>query len=325
MIVTLAAAAALVYGAGLTGYLLIRLVAPGWPGTGLLNSLMPLFALPTLIALPLMVAAREWMAAASLVPMVLLLLATYGPRFLPRGETAGDTLTLLTYNLASATSNPAPLLAVIESAEADVVVLQELLTPLAGELADQLRQRYPHQSLFPTPRFAVGTGIFSRYPVVSAAQIDGITLGTQWAIVETPRGPVRVYSAHPVPPRLAGGYDETLRSAEIATILADIAAEPASAPPTLLAGDFNMTEFSPDYARVRDAGFADAYAAAGFGLGPTFPDSSRNPNFARWVPQLIRIDYVFYDPGVWSAASAAVIGSGGSDHFAVRAVLNWRG
>ncbi len=97
--------------------------------------------------------------------------------------------------------------------------------------------------------------------------------------------------------------------------------------PLIVAGDANAADLSQPYRIITRGGLQDAWRAAGFGLGGTFPGSTV-PESSRWkigswyVPQwLLRIDYVFISPH-WEVRSARVAQFDGvSDHRGVIAEL----
>jgi vancomycin resistance protein VanJ len=86
--------------------------------------------------------------------------------------------------------------------------------------------------------------------------------------------------------------------------------------PVLIAGDFNMTDQTGDYARIAEQ-YADTYREIGWGMGFTFPDLGQRLLLAQ-------LDYVFHSSH-FVAVEARVWGtSGGSDHRPVYAVLGFK-
>ncbi len=91
--------------------------------------------------------------------------------------------------------------------------------------------------------------------------------------------------------------------------------------PVIITGDFNMTPYTEDHQRMQADGYIDAFQVAGRGLGYTFPNGSAWGGSWRFVPPLLRLDYVFYDAH-WTALDARVLArSGGSDHYPMIATL----
>ena len=85
--------------------------------------------------------------------------------------------------------------------------------------------------------------------------------------------------------------------------------------PMLVVGDFNMTEYSPDYHLIR-ARLVDAYRAVGWGFGHTYPSflSFPKPLPAPWP--VVRLDYVWLSRQL-EPISARLGRSDGSDHHPV--------
>ena len=252
---------------------------------------------------------------------------TWGALFVPRTEPAaasGSSMTVMTLNVLYENPKHAELAAAIEAEDPDIVALQELEADAAADLAGALGPRYPHRALHPVPES--GAGVLSRYPLrdVEAFQLSD---GRHWAqrmTVDAPGGALTLFNIQlPLPRfvwseqrlgpfRLPIGYDSEPRSAEIRrlTDLLD-----AVAGPVLVMGDFNMSEYSPDYRRMR-ARLGDAYRAVGRGFGHTFP---RLGSFPRRLPApwpLLRLDYVWHSAEL-RPLSAHVGPSGRSDHYPV--------
>jgi len=313
------------YAVAMIGYLAARLiVGEGWMIVELINSLLPLLTFPAvpLIAFALVLGQKR--LAVALVPALALLLIQNVPLFLPNPSTAPEDaprLRVLTFNLGSRIDTIPLFEAIIRSVNPDVVALQEFLTPTSDGLAAELADEYTYQALHPTGGFAVGTGIFSRYPIVDDQALSGIVLGSQAVRIAWINGQeITIINAHPVPPQLGLNFNTRRRSSEIAMLLEAAATETN---PLILLGDFNSTDQSNDYARIT-ARYGDAFRESGTGFGLTFPSLSGYDypySLFRWMPPVIRIDYVFYSEH-WTAVSARVIGeSGRSDHYPVTAEL----
>jgi endonuclease/exonuclease/phosphatase family metal-dependent hydrolase len=144
--------------------------------------------------------------------------------------------------------------------------------------------------------FSEGPAILSRFPIVAWDAHELPRCGKRFearrllgAVVETPWGKVRVFSAH-----TTGSACQT--QAVAARVLAD-----RGILPSVLMGDFNAVEDSPALSVFfRDAGFIDAFRSAN-------PDE---PGFTVWqrldetAPTVRRrVDYVFLVPGEATAES----------------------
>jgi endonuclease/exonuclease/phosphatase (EEP) superfamily protein YafD len=312
----------LLYGGLTAGYVLARLIiGERWSLVELANSLMPNPLLPLFIAVPILLVLRRWRWSLIYAPALILFTVQYGPLLLPNPAAPVEAphLRVLTYNLGSVVEDAGHTAEVIRSANAQIVVLQELLSPVALRLQRDLADLYPYHALHPNDSYACGVGLFSQYPILDDTYLDQIVLGGQQTrIALAADTPITVLNVHPVAPaaRLFG-LESALRSQEISYAL-DRAAQVTD--PLLLVGDFNTTDQTDEYARIA-ARYGDAFRASGFGLGASFPNFTRFAHRLRWLPPIIRIDYVFYDAN-WQAVSAYTLGDhGGSDHFPVLAEL----
>ena len=285
----------------------------------LISSLMPTILFPTFIFAIYPVITRRKRLALVHVPALALMIIQYTPQLLPHFNNLDpeNDLRVLTYNLASISTDSARLANVIRSANADVVALQELLSPTAAALTEELADLYPYHALHANDAFARGVGIFSRYPIVDDLYLDHMVLGGQRVRLVFEETEITIFNVHPVSPRTLPPFDSSVRGQEIVSVL-EMAAHDAN--PHLLVGDFNITDQTEDYAHIA-AGYGDAFRASGVGFGFSFPNLTRFGRLARLVPPFIRIDYVFYDEH-WGALTARVLGDhGGSDHYPVYAEL----
>lgn len=317
----------LLYGGLTAGYVAARLIiGERWSLVELANSLMPNVLLPLFIAVPILLVLRRWRWSLIYAPAVILFTVQYSPLLLPNVSDALVSvphLRVLTYNLGSVVADAGHTANVIRSADAHIVALQELLSPVALRLQRDLGDLYPYRALHPTDGYAHGVGLLSKYPILDDTYLDQIILGGQQTRIELAAGTtITVLNVHPVAPaaRLFG-IESALRSQEIGYAL-DVAAQVTD--PLLLLGDFNITDQTEDYARIT-ARYVDAFRSSGTGFGASFPNFSRFAYRLRWLPPIIRIDYVFYDAH-WEAVSAYALGDhGGSDHYPVLAELAFTG
>jgi vancomycin resistance protein VanJ len=275
--------------------------------------------LPALVLLPLAALLRRPISIFLLLPAALAFILSYGPAFLPRSAPVtaqtGTHLRLLTYNLKSQTDSD-PALTVIQSAQADVVALQELSTAMAAHLAAKLSDVYPYQALHPQPGEPIpGQGVLSRYPLLED-DYWRIQLAHQRVTFELDGPAVVLYNTHPVQPLHTNGFAH--RHAEISDLLDRLEDETG---PLLIAGDFNMSDQAADYGRLT-ARYQDAYRAAGWGMGFTFPatlpyfGSGRYaPSIFSLVPPLVRLDYVFHNAHFVTLHAEVGADAGGSDHL----------
>lgn len=290
-------------------------VSEQFPLMGMIKSSIHLFLIPTIVILPLSLLLRRWLLSALLLPAVMALLISWGAFFLPRGPEnpdAGSAVHILTFNLqAPAEDTVASLVDIVNAADADIVALQELSIPAAERFAVVFGERYPYQALHPQESGHLGQGIMSRFPVLAddywQEQDEPMPLGHQRVVLEIDGTEVIFYNTHPVPPYTpSAGVQSQIHTRALRYVIEEAKAETA---PTIILGDFNMTDQFHEYRRIVEI-FTDAYKAVGdIGFGFTYPHD-------KWtgVPPLVRLDYVFYNEG-WQGISADVWpGSGSSDH-----------
>ena len=221
------------------------------------------------------------LAAIFAAPNTLALAAAWlGP--LPDHDTGAD-LSLVALNLLVSNREFDAARRYIETADADVVVLQEVDAAWLAALA-LLHDRYPYR--WEAPRLgAFGIAVFSRLPATDARTIPlgPRELPALSVTVETTSGAVRVIGVHTVPPIDARHRQEQLQQVdEVAALVR------SSAVPTVVAGDFNTTPWGHAYAVLTD-GTALRHSGT-MGLHPTWP--------AAFGALGIPLDHALHTPGL---------------------------
>lgn len=149
----------------------------------------------------------------------------------------------------------------------DLLVLGEF-TPGWREALRVLEQDYLWHVLRPRPG-AWGIAVYSRYPVADARDLDlGDDRSSHLCVsVELPAGPVELYAVHLASPMTAPRA--ALRNRQLEALAARVAAaDPAV--PKIVAGDLNLTPWSPYFVRLLgDTGLRDARRP--FGPHATWP------------------------------------------------------
>jgi endonuclease/exonuclease/phosphatase (EEP) superfamily protein YafD len=218
----------------------------------------------------------------------------------------GMPVRLLTFNAFPENPDLAPAENWLLQQNADIVLLQELFGAIPA-----LRDAYPHQA-----EQERGLLLLSRFPVLEneSVMLDG--LQQQRVVLEIDGTPVTIYNLHLFMPlnedesqALLLRYDEQRRNRQIDELLARLTTEEGT---LLVAGDFNMSEWSPVYGRLR-AALRDAYRASAWGIGATWPGGA-SEELDDFLPPLLRLDYVFYR-GAIEPAGAQVGIALGSDHL----------
>jgi len=288
-----------------------------------LPTLLVAYAPPALLTWPapllLLAALAQWRVKKSRRAVLPALLAcgaallflgfTWHPA---RSSQPGD-LSVLTYNIARGRLGSAERLsAQLRAGGTDIITLQEtngVRWPFTDTLLSGLPGYFVSRSGTPGAELLT----LSRFPVVSTREISlpGTTRRFLVTRLRTPQGDLSVINVHfstVMFSRVLDGQVQTTRRNRQNQL--DILRREAAAVrgPLIVAGDFNTPSRGRIY-RALAAQFADAWDAAGRGLGYTF--ASAQPS--------LRIDHVFAR-GL-KVVSAEVQLPGGSDHRALAARL----
>lgn len=221
-------------------------------------------------------------------------------------QAEGQPLRLLTFNAFPENTELDAAQDWLLAQDADLITLQEL----GGELP-ALLESYPHHAAQER-----GLLLLSRFPVLENESFELGSEIQQRVVLDVDGTPLTIYNLHLLMPLnedesqpLLLRYDEERRNTQIRELLARLEAETGT---LLVVGDFNMSEWSPVYDDLR-AVLADAYRAAAGGIGATWPGGA-SEELAAGLPQLVRLDYVFYRGDV-QPVSAVVGVPLGSDHL----------
>lgn len=270
-------------------------------------------ALPlTLLGAYPVLAAALWLRSRRLIALSAALVAAHVavvapavlPAPLPDGAADAPRLRVVVANLYVRNPDPQRAAQALRRLDADVLVVPELdARGLAALRRAGLTDDLPHAVVAQDAR-AETVGLFSRLPLhdVALRRAGGRTLPR--ATVQVGGTPVRVLTAHPLPPVPA--LEQVWRGS-----LADLAQEAAAlGQPAVVAGDLNADRDHAAFRRLLDAGLRDAHDERGRGLARTWPAAF----------PLLHLDHVLVrDAG---RARLAVLGVReahvpGSDHRAV--------
>ncbi|MCX6646385.1 MAG: endonuclease/exonuclease/phosphatase family protein [bacterium] len=173
---------------------------------------------------------------------------------------------------------------------------------------------YPYRALYPAD--VAGTGIISKFPI-SNEDFFLLTPGYLYhtmATVDIDGTPLTIISAHPPPPFSISEFQyKSSRYEEISKLIAMIPV----GQPTLIMGDFNMTDQTLVYRLLVEAGLRDTWRETGWGLGYTWPLRLRGISLPFPV---MRIDLIWHTND-FQAVSAWVGPKTESDHLPVIADL----
>lgn len=295
------------YGLGVTLYTILqftigeRFIVVTW----LNNGAYLLWAGAIVLLVPCIIFRRFRILLLMLIP-TLAFTINYLPMYISREvnpPTDAEILTIMTYNINVRPRDLNKIADDIWQADADIVAIQEL-TPQSAEVFErQLSTLYPYRALHPINGFS-GQAILSKYPII-ADEFWTIYLGHQRAVIDVDGTEVTLYNVHPIHHVLPfWGFDTSLRTEEINVFMEDAIQDTT---PVIIMGDFNMTDQSSDYQRVTEY-FYDSYRRVGYGMGTTFPAH------IRFLPTLVRIDYVFHSYDFTPLKADVLRTTGGSDH-----------
>jgi endonuclease/exonuclease/phosphatase family metal-dependent hydrolase len=247
----------------------------------------------------------------------------------PARDVAGArSLKLMSFNISSAALGEAAVLTAIDGMQADVVLLQEV-SPRHDALLRGLRARFAHVDA--STQFVIA----SRFPITEQVDPGRVHVRDRARsprfvryVLDSPLGPLAVYSVHPISPRgslgvhrfrdlfhvaRTGGLlqndaenslreNATLREQQVAAVAAMAKREKL---PVLLAGDTNLPGSSAALHRHLSS-YRDAFRTASWGFGYTYPQRHA----------FLRLDRILGSQEL--DFSAFEIGcAGASDHFCV--------
>jgi endonuclease/exonuclease/phosphatase (EEP) superfamily protein YafD len=236
----------------------------------------------------------------------------------------------MTFNLHGDYTPPGAIATAIRQANPDIAVLQEVSSWQANQLGKELGATLPYASKS-AAYWTSGLGIFSRYPIQS---VEWVTLGRSWrqalhVVIAIEGRQLHIVDVHLTSSSGAyGGWrylPQHVRSTYAqreteASQLHEVITQLDG--PVILAGDFNTTEQTTAY-RVLAQGLQDAFRAAGWGLGNTYPAESWRFGRLPVPARLVRIDHITYSSQL-TALEAYVAHGSTSDHLPVMARMAFR-
>ena len=317
-----------------------RVLLPVYELLAMLNEGMPWYFVPLPLWIIAAAVSRRRYAIIAVVGLVACFLWLYGSLFMPKplpGSTPiaqnAPRLRMMTFNVSNLSSQvrpPARVLDIIEEADVDLILLQEISPELSEVLAETLSSTHPYQELRPHERFD-GMGVLSRHPFSTGA-LDTATdrpVRMQHVVVRVQGQVVHVLHVHFWPPRprilplpyapfpILTGLSTQVRRDEVTGLVNALHNHDLVAEHLVVAGDFNLSDQTPEYRQLIHSGLTDAHRTVGWGFGHTWPVVAFTP-YAGHITlpplALIRLDYVLSSPSV--AARNIKIGgdSAASDH-----------
>ncbi len=318
------------YTLGLIVYLCLRMaIGDAWNVVSLLGTFAFYGFLPLIILIPATwIYERKsvrWLLWGLQLLALAFFLLWFGVRLWPAGADNNNAqappLSLITFNVFPQNERSQEVIHWLQSQSADLIMLQE--TPLdMPQLVAQLEGGYPYRAIQERPN---GHILLSRFPILEE---DDIAFShypwpiQQRVVLDVDGQPIAIYNIHLAMPLSDAGraqwrglgelllnYDESIRNDQIRQLIA-LAKEETI--PVIIAGDFNMSEWSLMYDILRD-NFKDAYRWTASGLGATWP-AGASEELPSILPPILRLDYVWLSDAL-TPLSAFVGPYLGGDHL----------
>lgn len=195
---------------------------------------------------------------------------------------------------------------VIEAADPDVVLLQEISPERLAQLTTQLHlSNSPLTHITHDPERLLA--VLSCFPILKMS-----TLGTDKALIQKvrlalSRNDIFVFNVHFIRDS-ARQRNESVNDFIRSQLL-------SNHDPVIVGGDFNCTAHTTIYKSFYTI-LNNAYDEAGWGFGFTFPAINM-----LHLPAMVRIDHIFYSSHFKVTTAKVLSTSGGSDHYPILAKL----
>lgn len=265
----------------------------------------PYLTVAGVVALILFALARRWVLTIAAALLCVVAIGVQLPRFIgpERMDVPSVALRVVTANLGFGQAD-SDAVAELARSSADVLVIQELTPEAAAGLAG-LNEMFPHQMLNPEAK-AFGIGIWSRYPIVDPAHVEGYQMPMLRARIQVPgvRFAPTLLAVHLAAPWVQPLHIFTDDMARFPATLRDVARDAGSGA-VIVAGDLNSTIDMQPFRKFLAEGYRDAGEQVGAGLTRTYPSKP-------WRKPMIGIDHVLVYNCV--ASSVQTVPVPGSDH-----------
>ena len=165
--------------------------------------------------------------------------------------------------------------------------------------------------------------VYSRYPILTQKKLPMQPWSAQSIVVQVAGTPLHLINAHLAPVGVLR-YIRTLDAAAVRALTDNRAAQVAQIQtaiqetglPAVLACDCNMTDLMTAYGQISTS-MRDAYRDRGWGLGHTLLLPRGIELGFPFNLAALRLDYLFYSPGITVLDIDVVSGDSGSDHLPV--------
>lgn len=225
-------------------------------------------------------------------------------------------IVITTANVYTANRRYADIQTQFFAADADVIVVVELSSHLAKFLSEAFTDRYPYSLTEPQDAGNFGIGVYSKHPFVKAEVISFVPPNVPSIFLSTVINgePLRILATHTLPPVGPGAFQR--RNDHLTTAASLVSRMRMEEPgvPIVVAGDLNLTPWSPVFYDFCNAGGLEPFVGDAF--QPTW---YRYPIF----PCGLVLDHVLFTPDL-ACLKRAVGPDVGSDHRFVTATLGLR-
>jgi endonuclease/exonuclease/phosphatase (EEP) superfamily protein YafD len=229
----------------------------------------------------------------------------------PTGAQSSPRLRVMTFNVLHGGATADDVAAAVAAANADVVVLQEVTTPVWRDLGP-VRETHPHVAGLSEGR-PPDTVVLARRPLGTSRALE--TVGDSLLVpVSLGARTVGLLAVHPRYPE----YPMAWRQDHAA-----LAAAAHDARPALVVGDFNATYDHAVMRRYRDMGYRSAAELLNTGWQPTWPNNGHREVLGLPMPRVVHIDHVMVARSM-TALTVEHVDVPGSDHLAVVAEVALR-
>ena len=274
----------------------------------ILVALMPWVTLASLVPLLLAVLARAWWLVGATAVVVVNCVAWLVPLYVAEPAPAGgETFTVGSLNLTFGQTQADAVVQWVADEGLDVLSAQEVTPAAVAALeAAGLDEVMPYSQVAAEPG-VTGTGLWSRLPLTDAETLAGFAGGDGYrsravqASLEMDGTVLTVIAVHPAAPGLWDNSGWRGAMADMAAFLAEREG------PTLVVGDFNTTRDHQSFRELQDLGYIDAADQAGAGFAPTFPQG-RGP-----FP-VAAIDHALIRDAPLTATAMSTVVLPGADH-----------
>ncbi|GAB4371460.1 MAG: hypothetical protein Kow00121_13020 [Elainellaceae cyanobacterium] len=288
----------------------------------LLNTIAFYLFVPLALLLPLSIWARQRYLILGLAIPTAMFIGLFGklllPSFLTPTLMPQQAFRMMSFNVLWSNQNYAQIAQAVQTANPDVIGLQEVRPPNIAALTAALAE-YPYSAFHQSDLYHT-VGIMSRFPIVSVVQLPDPPLERGLQVVIDVNGTLlTVIVAHLAPNNMPlVPFSEFVkqtkeryarRAAEIDYLKHEVQKR---SHPTILVCDCNMTDTSQTYAQLQTI-LTDSFLEVGWGLGHTLQVEA-------FPFPVQRVDYIWHTADL-QAVNAYVGNNGGSDHQPVIATM----